>query len=228
MLHNADKNNRLSHLSLRHNESMGFELRTLLNGFSGPIQLFKHRVEDPKMLDVFRLIDSSLSRLERLSVRSIIISEIDSETFVLAKTTVNIVDIARYSILDLQTLSDLENIKLNIPQQPASIQIEGNYDLLIQAFEILIETSISLSKENTQIDIQFLNENENVTCIISSTTAKLPTELNYNKDEVGFPKEVSWDLLMAKELLSLHDAQVKVVNNNPLNYFELIFRKDAT
>jgi len=185
-------------------------------------------VEDPKMLDVFRLIDSSLSRLERLSVRSIIISEIDSESFVLAKTSVNIVDIARYSILDLQTLSDLENIRLNIPEQPSSIQIDGNYDLLIQAFEILIETAISLSKENTQIDIQFLNENENVTCIISSTTAKLPTELNYNKDEVGFPKEVSWDLLMAKELFSLHDAQVKVVNNNPLNYFELIFRKDTT
>jgi signal transduction histidine kinase len=207
---------------------MGFELRTLLNGFSGPIQLFKQRVEDPNMLDIFRLIDSSLSRLERLSVRSIIISEIGSESFALAKTSVNIVDIARYSILDLQTLSDLENIKLNIPEQPSSIYIEGNYDLLIQAFEILIETAISLSKENTQIDIEFVTENEKVTCTISSTTAKLPTELNFNNDEAGWSKEVSWDLLMAKKLLSLHDAQVKVVNNNSLNYFELIFRKDKT
>lgn len=228
MLHNADKNNKLSNLSSRLNESMGFELRTLLNGFSGPIQLFKRKVEDPKMMDIFRLIDSSLSRLERLSVRSIIISEIDSESFNLTKTTVNIVDIARYSILDLQTLSDLENIKLNIPEQPSSIPIKGNYDLLIQAFEILIETAISLSTENTQIDIQFVNDNENVTCIISSGTAKLPMELNFNKDEAGLVKEVSWDLLMAKELLSLHGAQVKVVNNNTLNYFELIFRKDTT
>lgn len=204
----------ISKLESKLSLSLGFDLRTLLNGFAGPIQLLKQKVDDPSLVDIFRLIDSSLSRLDRLSKRSQLISSMQSGIPIVTKNNVNIIDIAKYSVLELQTLSDLEGLSVNVDTTINSIELKGDSDLLINVFEILLETIISLSSENSLIFFQFSQDQKNTSCIISSSSANLP---DINED-------VSWDLLMAKELLRLHNATIGVINDNQRGYFEIIFK----
>lgn len=194
--------------------SLGFDLRTLLNGFAGPIQLLKQKVDDPSLVDIFRLIDSSLSRLDRLSKRSQLISGLQFGIPIVTKNNVNIIDIAKYSVLELQTLSELEGLSVIVDTNINSIELNGDPDLLINVFEILLETTISLSSDNSQIRLQFSKDQSTISCIISSNSANLP---DINED-------ISWDLLMAKELLRLHNATIKVTNNNLKGQFEIIFK----
>ena len=213
-------------LTRKLNEGLSFELRTLLNGFSGPIQLLKHRVDDPELFDVFRLIDTSLSRLERLAVRSSTIINFDNQQQSFSTSSQNIVDIAKFGILELQSISDLENVKITIANQPHPILITGNSDLLLQLFEILLEIAISLSKENSTIDIRF--ETDPVTCCtIQSHTAVFPKAMNLAMDECFSSNEINWDFVLAKKIALFHNAQINVIEDHGIyNAFIIKFTTD--
>jgi hypothetical protein len=138
----------------------------------------------------------------------------------------NIIDIARYSAMELQSISNLENITICIAQEPTSILVEGNFELLKSLFEILLETAISLSAENSSIDIAFNTLPNAIVCTIVPNNASLPFELNSSADELHRIASTPWDLIMAKRIAVLHNVKLSVVNpNSQLNFFELIFYK---
>jgi signal transduction histidine kinase len=207
-------------------QSLGFELRTLLNGFSGPIQLLKATISNPELTDVFRMFDSSLSRLERLAIRSALVTKMELEEYQFELKQENIIDIARYSAIELQSISNLESIKILIAQEPSSIMVEGNFDLLKSLFEILLESAISLSAENSSIEITFITLPDAIKCNIVPSNASLPYELNSSADELHRIASTPWDLLLAKSIALIHNVQLVIVNpNSQLNFFELIFKK---
>jgi len=208
-------------------QGLGFELRTLLNGFAGPIQLLKNRVENPELVDIFRLIDSSLSRLEGLSIRSSMVSKTDTAHFPLKLSPINIVDIARYSILELQPIANLENIRFDVKSQPPDFIILGDYDMLKQVFEILLETAISLSEEDSTINIHFFDDSSSIKCTITSSTAILPLELSLDLKQMATSEDITWNLLMIKQLLTIHDAEIRIIEENidVANSIEITFKK---
>jgi signal transduction histidine kinase len=220
---NSVQSNMLSNKLLH---SLGFELRTLLNGFSGPVQLLKVTINNPELTDIFRMFDSSLSRLERLAIRSALVTRMELEGHKFDEKQENIIDIARYSAMELQSISNLENITICIAQEPTSILVEGNFELLKSLFEILLETAISLSAENSSIDIAFNTLPNAIVCTIVPNNASLPFELNSSADELHRIASTPWDLIMAKRIAVLHNVKLSVVNpNSQLNFFELIFYK---
>ncbi len=204
---------------------VGFDLRTLLNGFAGPLQLMKYKIDDPDLAEVFRMFDSSLARLERLAIRSSIISEIENN-IPLDTEPINIIDAAKFSALEMQSLAELENISLNFPSDIPNISINGNHDLLLQVFQVLFEMVISLSTENTTITIEFTEQEAGALCNITSPTATLPKELNID-DYSKLPEDsLSWDILLAKKILFLQNANIKVLENNgEYNKLEILFEK---
>jgi signal transduction histidine kinase len=208
-------------------QGLGFELRSLLNGFAGPLHLLKQKANDSTLVDIFRLLDSSLSRLERLSIRSTLVSKIDTDSFTFNMVLVNVADIVRYSILELQSISDLENVKLKIISELPEIMVQGDYDSLKQVFEILLENTISLSEENTTISIRFLEDNENTICTITPQSATLPMEISLTLEQMGACQEILWNLMMVKKLLSLNDALIRIIEDSisKANSIEITFKK---
>ncbi|MFP4557021.1 MAG: hypothetical protein ACLFNU_09140 [Bacteroidales bacterium] len=206
---------------------VGFDLRTLLNGFAGPLQLMKFKIDDPDLAEVFRMFDSSLARLERLAVRSSILSDFeDNNPIDLDTEPINIVDIAKFSALEMQSLAELENISLNFPNKTPEISINGNHDLLLQVFQVFFEMVISLSTENTTIIIEFTEQETEVLCNITSPTATLPVELNIEDDSRLPEDSLSWDILLAKRILVLQNANIKVVENKgEYNKLEILFKR---
>lgn len=212
MQNNDSYGNKSQLISTKVFQNLGFDLRTLLNGFVGPIQLLKFKLDDPDLVEIFRLLDSSLFRLERLANRSVIVSNLELQTNSISKKPINIVDVARYSILELQTISDLENVKINVEADVTPVTIYGDYDLLIQTFEILFELSISLSLENTQVEVSFSEKNQKVICTIYSPTANFSSDINLVDEKESELKDVSWGVLLAINILQKHNAIVRLAD----------------
>ncbi|MDX9770950.1 MAG: hypothetical protein RBT19_11345 [Tenuifilaceae bacterium] len=196
-------------LSTKFLEGLSFELRTLLNGFVGPVQLLKYKVDDPSLVEVFQMLDSTLSRLERLTLRTSIVQNVNNlEQLKQKNETINLADLVKYCILDLQTISDLENIKFNLSNDSLPINITGNHDLLLQAFEVLFELAISLSESDSTIEVDFALENQRAICRVLSPTATFPSYLNLTPASDDDPNSAPWDLLLAKHIINGHQGIV--------------------
>lgn len=215
-----------SPLANKLSEGLSFELRTLLNGFQGPIQLLKHRVDDPGLVDIFRLLDTSISRLERFALRSTIASNLNDEQPDFPKTSINLVDIIKFCTLELQPISELENLKITCENQLNPLNIIGNKDLLLHLFEILLEIAISLSRESSTINIRF-EENQYIVCSIQAQTAVFPMEMGLGIDECYNHEAITWDFLLAKQIAILHNAQIVVAESHGANNtFHVKFTKE--
>lgn len=205
--------------------SINFQLRTLLNGFSGPLQLLKFQTDDPDLIEVFRMFDISIDRLQRLAIRASIVSDIEQKVD-FEKKPVDIVDIVRYTVLDMQTFADLGKISLNVESDPQNISVDGNHDLLVQVFQVILELLISLSIDNSQVIVDFKTINEGVLCRILSPTANLPSELNTNSLPDAPDEIVSWDIELVKKIILFHKATIRTVLNNGIcNELQIIFEK---
>ena len=188
-------------------EGLNFELRTLLNGFVGPVQLLKFNTDDPELVEIFRMLDSSLSRLERLALRtSIVQNSHDRVKDSPGKDTINLIDLVKYCVLDLQTLSDLENITFKITDEDEIASIIGNYDHLLQAFEILFEMAISLSDSDTIINVEFTATQNQTFCKVSSATAAFPDYIGEMKCQEH--ESQTWDIVLAKSIIEQHNGEV--------------------
>ncbi len=194
-------------------EGVGFELRTLLNGFSGPLQLMKFKIDDPELFEVFRMFDTSLARLQRLAERSSIIAAIDQKT-IYEKEQVDIADIAKYTALEMQALADLESISLSIVSGTQNVSVIGNRELLVQVFQVIFELVISLSAHNSTISIEFKNINGIVFCNITSPTANLPHLQGSSKNTYVLEDSLSWDIVLIIKILELHKAKIQTENSN--------------
>ncbi|MDY0253515.1 MAG: hypothetical protein RBR30_03810 [Tenuifilaceae bacterium] len=190
-------------------EGLSFELRTLLNGFVGPVQLLKFNVDDPSLVEIFRMLDSTLSRLERLTLRTSIVQNAENLTQLGQKNdTINLVDLVKYCILDLQTISDLENITFNISNNNIPANISGSYDLLLQAFEVLFELAISLSESDSTIEVDLTLQNQRIVCNVTSPSATFPSDLNTDSGNSNKTSSATWDLLLAKQIIEGHKGQI--------------------
>lgn len=206
MVHDSNNNQ----IKSKFLEGLNFELRTLLNGFAGPVQLLKFNLDDPELVEIFRMFDSTISKLERLAVRSSIIQNVSTQPLASAPTEdINLPDMVKYCLMDLQTLADLENIKFNIQNGDQPLTIKGNHNLLQQAFGVLLEIAISLSTTDTTIELNFLSNNQNISCIIASPTAHFPNEFSIPVDSAS-ANQVSWDLLLAMKIINQHNGSISL------------------
>ena len=208
MLDSASKNDHTIGQKLL--EGLDFELRTLLNGFVGPMQFLKYKIDDHGLVDIFRMLDSSLSRLERLSNRAAIVNSIDSKSANFECKSINLVDLVRFSILELQPIADIENIKLAVQDEQDEISVFGDYNLLLQAFQVLLELAISLSVGDSSIDISFSSTQNQVLCFISTSSVDFPVELSTHPVDESTLTDPSWDISMAKKKLHHHNAILQV------------------
>jgi K+-sensing histidine kinase KdpD len=198
-------------------DGLDFELRTLLNGFVGPMQYLKYKIDDHSMIDIFRMLDSSLSRLERLSSRAAIVKSIENNFSTLDKQKVNLVDIVRFNILELQPIADLENIKIKISADQEEIFILGDYNFLLHAFQILLEQAISLSTAESSIYINFTSHNNETQCVISTNIYNFLSEIINQPNEESNRADLSWDISLARTILFQHNAILKTNCNELRN-----------
>lgn len=208
-------------------ESLGFELRTLLNGFVGPIQLLKYKLDDPELVEIFRLFDSSTSRLERLALRTSMLQNFDSSSFVLDRVPINLRDLVKFSILDLQPIAELENVTIKIDgNNQVDSTILGDTNALLQTFIIVFEMAINLSNQNETINVNFSSNDNEIVCQVVSPSATFSADLNIQPYNGENYYALSWDILLAKSILFSHNAYLSLLSNSSeTNSIIIAFKK---
>lgn len=131
----------------------GHESRTLLNGITGPMQLIQSLDNNPALVEPFRIMELSLSRMEKFSLRTMVLADLLSNQPFILSSNVNVSDIIRHVVLDQTEQLDFFKIKLDISNLGDVQVIQANKDLAFHAFLILIEQAIQYAKEDSIITI---------------------------------------------------------------------------
>ncbi|HPD95930.1 MAG TPA: hypothetical protein PLA24_08545 [Tenuifilaceae bacterium] len=153
-------------------KSVGHKSRTLLNGITGPLQIIRSLSDDPKLIEPLRILELSVSRFERFSLRSTILSDMLGNNFSITTEPIDINNLIRYIILDLTDLLDFYNVKIKLENE-SSATVSTDNDLLSQCFTILFEQLISILDAQSQISVKFEEGKNQQICKISCNDSGL-------------------------------------------------------
>ena len=87
--------------------------------------------------------------------------------------------------------------------------------------------AINLSAQNDNIVIEFNSFEEELMCQITSPTATFSSDLNIQLSNGDSYDSLPWDILLAKTILSEHNAYLSLSENiSKSNSFKIVFKKE--
>jgi len=212
----TDSNKDLAHSVFDSNEvnrqkaifirNLTFEIRTLLNNVGGPIQLIKEKIDDPELIPFFGIIDTTLNRLVEFTFKANLSSDLKMGNYPIKKTMVNFDEIIRFTALELTEFLELEKIKLTVNAPESKINFYGDKDLLFHCFTAILDKTISLTKEDGEIQIDFSTGLENIDCKITISSSTFPKQDILNVfNSTSIEQEIG--LAFAKIVLDIHNGE---------------------
>lgn len=178
-------------------KALGHKSRTLLNGITGPVQIIRSLSDEPKLIEPLRILELTVSRFERFSFRSLMLSDLLQSNKIPTPKPFDLIDTFRYVALDFTDLLDFYNLKIELENNNASIEVTSDYDLLSHCIMIIFEQVIAISNEGNSIKVEFASNNDTVCCTITCPDKGLvQRSLNSVLSTSGYPSDI--DLYMLK------------------------------
>lgn len=189
-------------------KGIGHESRTLLNGITGPLQLIQTQGNNPALIEPIKILELSSYRMEKFSIRAMLLADILSNANFQQSLNVNICDLFRHVILDLNDQFDLFKVIVNTSELGNLHLVQANRDIAFQCLLILLEQSIQYAKENSTIQIYSNPTSRTIVilvddyCILQKfmvdkqTSEELPVEVDIALMFLGFNMlgiEISFD-----------------------------------
>ncbi|NOU17368.1 MAG: HAMP domain-containing histidine kinase [Bacteroidales bacterium] len=182
-----------------------YEIRTLLNNISAPVQLIKEKIDDPELVPFFGIIDTTLSKLVEFTFKATLSSDLKLGNYPIRKTFLNLDEIVRFSVLELTEFLEFEKIKLNVNTPESKVSLYGDKDLLFHGFNAILDKIINITKENGAIRIDFSADNEKIDCKIFIDNISYPKQgILEIFNSTSIEQEIG--LALAKNVLSIHQG----------------------
>lgn len=177
-------------------KGLGHKSRTLLSGITGPIQIIKSLSDEPKLIEPLRILELSISRFERFSLRSLMLSNLLQNRKSINPKPLGLIDTFRYVVLDFTDLLDFFNVNIEINNNSKSINVISDHDLLSHCVMVLFEQIISLSDENTSITVEFIENAQSVGCyLLCSDNGLVYKSFNNALFSDSYPNDIDLHLL---------------------------------
>jgi hypothetical protein len=208
-------------------KSLGHKSRTLLNGITGPVQIIRSLSDEPRLIEPLRMLELTVSRFEKFSFRSLMLSELIRNKKVVNLKTFELIDTFRYVTLDFTDLLDFYNLKIELQNDKSQINITSDYDLLSHCIMIIFEHIISLSNDGSTIKVDFNKGSNYVECTFSCIdNGMVYKSLNTAISSPDYPSDIDLyllkfgiEILKAKLGLSLSsDKQSAISLEIPYQY----------
>lgn len=201
-------------------KALGHKSRTLLNGITGPVQIIRSLSDEPKLIEPLRILELTVSRFDKFSFRSLMLSDLLRNNKVVNPKSFELVDAFRYVILDFADLLDFYNLKIDLLNDKFHIDIVSDFDLVTHSIMILLEHAISMSNEETVINVEFNKEEAYADCTFScSDNGIVYKSLNTALTSSDYPSDIDLyllklgsEILNAKLTLSLSASKHTVIN----------------
>jgi len=176
-------------------KALGHKSRTLLNGVTGPVQIIRSLSDEPKLIEPLRILELTVSRFERFSFRSLMLSDLLQSNKILNPKPFDLIDAFRYVVLEFTDLLDFYNLKIDL-ENNKSVEVTSDYDLLSHCIMIIFEQVIAISNEGNSIKVEFALTNDTVCCTITCPDKGLvQRSLNSVLSAPGYPSDIDLYLL---------------------------------
>ncbi len=204
-------------------KALGHKSRTLLNGITGPVQIIRSLSDDPKLIEPLRLLELSVSRFEKFSFRSLLLSDLIRDNKITNPKPFDLVEIIRYINLDLTDLLDFYNIHVDLQSDNSSIELTSDSDLFSHCIMILLEHIISLSNDGSVIKIEFKKNTTQADCTFTcSDNGSVFKSINTILSTADYPSDIDLYLLkLGLEVLNIHTNITLSSNNQSIIKLEL-------
>ena len=196
---------------------VGHEIRTALIGISGPIDLLKNELDKEKTSALVKILDISISRLERFSLTALRITELKSRKEKIILSEIRLNELIQYSLRGVQDLLLTKKIKINISPIPDDQFIMGEMSLLRVCLESIIENAIRHSPFLGNVFIQTFIVNKELSCEITdygegfSFLNQTSSFTLFTRGEPYYGNNLGLNLTLSKLIMEAHSGRIKVI-----------------
>jgi K+-sensing histidine kinase KdpD len=193
------------------------EISTSLNGIVGALNLIKNHEHSASMKDLVESLDNSVSRLEKFTYKVMLSNQLNSDDYKHKWTELSFKDLVHYSILDINDITQRNNIKIKTDKISDSLVLKVDEDLIFKAFNYILDNAVKYTPKNGTIEIKVKTSNDSLICSISDTGSGFSEEaklslfrpLLISKNE-NATKGLS--LYLVQQIMDLHQGAINIVN----------------
>jgi two-component system, sensor histidine kinase and response regulator len=210
--------NRLDRLKTNFLFQISEEIKTPLNGIIGTINLVKNEDRSPAVKDMIDILEISLSRLESFVSKAVFSTQLNSKEYPLNLSELNLNELIKYSILDLNNIIQQKNLNISINSGNPIIRINADKDLVFRALSYLLDNAVKFSAKNSEIVISLDEIDSNVVVSITDkgsgfTSAELSNLLSdFGQDSDITGTKIGISLQIIKQIMDLHEGSITIAN----------------
>jgi two-component system, sensor histidine kinase and response regulator len=206
------------------------EIRTPLNGIIGFSNILKEECKSDKVKLYLDILDDSVSRLERFSLKALLYTQLKSEKYKLYTEDVDINKILKILQNNFKKKIDEKNLQIIYNDQVFLIKSEQN--LIFETIESIFRNAIHHSPVNGKIFINFYNNGSEIVCSISDEGPGFSKKALKNLFRIFIGGEENYsngqglDLALCKLIMNIHKGDIVVKNQEKGAIVELIFKTE--
>lgn len=201
------------------------ELKTPLVSISGLISLMKQpNFPESKRKEYLDIIDEEANRLATITTNILNLSKLENQSILTDREIYNLSEQIRSCVLLLQKEWEKKNIEINLDINEHFIN--ANVDLMKQVWVNLLDNAIKFSYDNTEILINVIESEENITIhIINSGDTIDEKDINkifekfYQVSKSYKIRGNGLGLSIVYKIIDLHDGSISVESKDNVTKF---------
>ncbi len=195
------------------------EIRTSLNGIIGPVHLLKDQAGSNDLRELIKILDFSVSRLERFSYDALLITRLRTEKDKIYRHKISLKDVIDSGITDVTDLLKGKSIQIKTDEISEPVFVMGEFELLKTCFVKILENAVKYSDEQGQIELKVAQSDRFVTCEVvdygKGFSQKAMSKLFelFSSGEEFINQNLGLGLALAKLIMDAHSGKIEIANN---------------
>ncbi len=202
--------------------TISHELRTPLNGIIGSINLLHSFKHDEQVIEILKLLETSVNNLEKYSYAALQISNLQLKgESQLSSYELDIIPFLRYLVSSIQSKCEEKKLDIKITKSISEADVNIDQALMSTAIMSLLESSIIYTKEGG-ISVCVSLSNDYVEIQIEDTGSLFAgTELQHffnsiKNQNYQFERNHAIELYLARIIILLHKGELELNNRSDL------------
>lgn len=193
------------------------EIRTPLGGILGMTYILQTELNSTEYIEFIDLLKDSAERLEKFSMKALLITQLQAGKYVLNLKNFQIGDLAEQLIEELKETSNQKQLKFDFESTPG-LSLTADQELVKICLESVLRNAIRFSPEKETIKIRiYQNQNSLIIEIVDQGNGFSQKALDnlyemFGVGEKPIDQNFGLDLALVKKIIDAHSALIFIQN----------------